>query len=154
MLVHALLALALVDPGRCVEVVAIADVHGHVRDLAPLAAEVRAVRARGPSLLLDAGDGLQGTVEASLSRGRAVVAALGAMGVDAGAIGNHDFDYGQAALRERLSEAPYPFLAANLRDRSTGRRPEWANLHESRISASPGDPWSGSSGSRPRTRLR
>jgi len=139
-LVQALLALALAGPGRCVEVVAMADVHGHAGDLAALAPAVRLVRARGPSLLLDAGDGLQGTVEASLSRGRVVVAAFAAMGVDAAALGNHDFDYGLAALRERAAEAPYPLLAANLRDRSTGRRPDWANLQESRLFRLPGGP--------------
>src|SRR4030095_4700086 len=32
----------------------------------------------------------------------------------AAAIGNHEFDYGQEALRLRLREAKFPFLSANL----------------------------------------
>ena len=73
MLLQATLALALAAPGRCAEVLALSDVHGRVAELPRLAAVLRPVRDRGPSLLLDAGDSLQGTLEAGLSRGRAVV---------------------------------------------------------------------------------
>jgi len=140
MLPHAALLLALVAAERCVEVLSVADVHGQISHLPRLAARIAEVRARGPSLLLDAGDSLQGTLAARLSEGEAVVAALGAMGVDAAAVGNHDFDYGAAALRHRMAEAPYPFLAANLRDRGTGRLPTWRNLASSRVFRLAGGP--------------
>jgi len=132
------LALALAAPARCVDVFALADVHGQVAKLARLAAVLAPVRSAGPSLLLDAGDGLQGTLSAELSRGEAVVAGFGALGVDAAAIGNHDFDYGAQTLRERAAGAPYPFLAANLRDRATGRLPAWKNLGASKVFRLPG----------------
>jgi len=135
-----LLAIALLAPDRCVDLVAIADVHGHVAELSRLAGVLAPVRSRGPSLLLDAGDGLQGTLAARLSRGEAVVAAFGALGVDASAVGNHDFDYGTEALRVCAAEAPYPFLSANLRDRETGRLPEWKNLRARKLFRIPGGP--------------
>ncbi|HVP66363.1 MAG TPA: 5'-nucleotidase C-terminal domain-containing protein [Anaeromyxobacteraceae bacterium] len=140
MLPHATLLLALVAAERCVEVLSLADVHGHAAELPRLAARMSPIRAGGPSLLFDAGDSLQGTLAARLSEGEAVVAALGAMGVDAAAIGNHDFDYGAAALRRRMATASYPFLAANLRDASTGELPAWKNLYPSRLLRPPGGP--------------
>lgn len=141
MLAAAALALALAAPAsRCVEVAAISDLHGRVADLPLLAARVAEVRARGPTLVLDAGDGLQGTIEAGLSRGEAVVAGYAALRLDAAAVGNHDFDYGAEALRALVAGAPYPFLAANVWDRATGRRLAWTNLRPRRLFRPAGGP--------------
>jgi 5'-nucleotidase len=136
----ALLLLALAAPGPCLELLTLTDLHGRVAELPRIAAAIRPVRAGGPSLLLDAGDSLQGTLEASLSLGEAVVAGYGALGVDASVVGNHDLDYGQEVLRRRLEGAPYPFLAANLREKATGRLPAWRNLHGSHVFRPPGGP--------------
>lgn len=133
MMLSALLALALAGPAPCVEILSLSDLHGRVSELPRIAVEIAPVRARGPSLLLDAGDSAQGTVESTLSRGDAAVAGLTALGVNAAALGNHDLDFGQAAARKRIAAAPYPTLAANLRDARTGRLPEWKNLEASRI---------------------
>ncbi len=129
MILSAALALLAAAPaGRCAEVVAISDLHGRIEALPAVAAEVAALRRRGPTLVLDAGDSLQGTIEASLSRGAAVVAGYAALGLDAAAVGNHDFDGGQDVLRARAVEAPYPFLAANVRVKATGERLAWRNV--------------------------
>ncbi|MEI6226812.1 MAG: hypothetical protein WCS72_18885, partial [Deltaproteobacteria bacterium] len=85
MFLPAALALALSAAPSCVEILSMSDLHGRIAALPRIAAEIAPVRARGPSLLLDAGDSAQGTVEASLSRGDAVVAGLAALGVDAAA---------------------------------------------------------------------
>ena len=140
MLLYAALVLALAAPERCVDLLSLADVHGQVARLPRLSAQLQGVRASGRALLLDSGDSLQGTLPAALSRGEAVVVALGAMGVAAAAVGNHDFDYGAAALRQRVESAPFPFLSANLRERATGRPPPWKNLFPSRIFRVPGGP--------------
>jgi 2',3'-cyclic-nucleotide 2'-phosphodiesterase (5'-nucleotidase family) len=52
---------------------------------------------------------------------------LNAMGYQAAAIGNHDFDFGIEALKDRREQSAFPFLAANLRDRATGALPEFAS---------------------------
>jgi len=140
MVLSALLALALAGPAPCVEILSLSDLHGRVSRLPRIAVEIAPVRARGPSLLLDSGDSAQGTVEATLSGGDAAVAGLAALGVNAAALGNHDLDYGQAAVRRRIAAAPYPTLAANLRDARTGRIPDWKNLEPSRIFRLPGGP--------------
>ena len=124
------------------------DLHGQVDRLPVLAgyfANLRAARAAdgGQVLLVDAGDMFQGTLASNLAEGAPVVKAYGAMGYDAAAIGNHEFDFGppgpavtatrpgedaRGALRARAAEAPFPFLMANVLDANTGRRPAWDNV--------------------------
>jgi len=57
---------------------------------------------------------MQGSNISNLNAGRPVIAAFNLMGLDASAVGNHEFDFGQAVLRERAGEAHFPFLAANI----------------------------------------
>jgi len=76
------------------------------------------------SVRLDAGDEMQGTALSNATFGRGTVDALNNLGVDAAAIGNHEFDWSVDTLRARMSEAHYPFLSANI---TTGTgRPDWA----------------------------
>jgi 5'-nucleotidase len=84
-----------------------------------------AARCRCASLRLDAGDEMQGTLASNLVFGRSSIEVLSALGIDAAALGNHDFDWGIDTLRARMREARYPWLAANVFDSLTGRRPAW-----------------------------
>ena len=79
-----------------------------------------------PTLRIDAGDQMQGTLISNLFFGSSTVAALNLLGLDAAAIGNHELDWSVDTLRQRISEAQYPWLAANVFDSVTGRRPDWA----------------------------
>jgi 2',3'-cyclic-nucleotide 2'-phosphodiesterase (5'-nucleotidase family) len=85
-----------------------------------------AARCRCATLRLDAGDEMQGTLASNLVFGRSTIEALNAVGLDAAALGNHDFDWGVDTLRARMRQAHYPWLAANVFDSLTGRRPGWA----------------------------
>lgn len=79
-----------------------------------------------PVLRVDGGDQMQGTLPSNLVFGRSTVAAFNAMRLDAAVIGNHDLDWGQDTLRARIAESRYTWLAANMFDSTTGRRPDWA----------------------------
>ena len=79
-----------------------------------------------PTLRVDGGDQMQGTLESNLTRGEAMVAAFNRIGLDAAAVGNHDLDWGVETLRARQRQARYPWLAANVFRRADGERPEWA----------------------------
>lgn len=79
--------------------------------------------APGPVLLLDAGDAFQGTLVSNLNYGQAVVEVMNIAGVDACALGNHEFDWGLDVLQARIQEASFPFLAANL-EAEPGQMPE------------------------------
>ena len=77
------------------------------------------------TLRLDAGDAMQGTVSTNITRGRAMVEVLNRLGIAATALSEHDFAWSQDTLRRRMSEARYAWLAANVFDSATGRRPDW-----------------------------
>jgi 2',3'-cyclic-nucleotide 2'-phosphodiesterase/3'-nucleotidase len=78
-----------------------------------------------PTLRVDAGDAMQGSPLANETEGRAVVGVLNEMGYAAAAIGGRDFDWTTDTLRRRMEEARYPWLAANVFDSVTGKRPGW-----------------------------
>ena len=78
------------------------------------------------SVRLDAGDEMQGTPVSNFNYGRPSIAALNALGIDAAAIGNHEFDWSVDTLRARMAEARYRFLAANITDSTGLARPDWA----------------------------
>ena len=115
-------------------VAATTDVHGRLRGwdydanavdqrrgLARAATIVDSLRSAHPGrvVLLDAGDLLQGTpltfvaARQPVDTLHPVVAAMNAMGYDAAAVGNHEFNYGLPVLRRAVGQARFPFLAAN-----------------------------------------
>jgi len=82
--------------------------------LAYLAGRVEELRAEKPTLLLAAGDIIQGNNWANLFQGRSSIEAMNVLQVDAMVMGNHEFDFGQAVLKERIGEAEFPVLGANV----------------------------------------
>src|SRR3989454_3330490 len=78
------------------------------------------------TIRLDAGDEMQGTLISNYSFGRPAIAAMNAFGIDAAAIGNHEFDWSVDTLRARMAGAHYRFLAANISDSATTAMPAWA----------------------------
>jgi len=88
---------------------------------ATVLAQRRAVRqAEGPVVVVDAGDCMMGSIFHTLCTSEAFeLSSMGALGYDAVALGNHDFDYGPEALAEVVAVArrkgPVPVvLSANL----------------------------------------
>ncbi|MDD4357940.1 MAG: bifunctional UDP-sugar hydrolase/5'-nucleotidase, partial [Smithellaceae bacterium] len=82
--------------------------------LACLAARVEELRAEKPTLLVAAGDMIQGNNWANLFQGKSSVEAMNVMKFDAMVVGNHEFDFGQAVLKKRIDDANFPFLGANV----------------------------------------
>jgi 2',3'-cyclic-nucleotide 2'-phosphodiesterase (5'-nucleotidase family) len=76
------------------------------------------------TILLDGGDEFQGTPASNLAFGRPVVDLFNRLGYAAGAVGNHEFDWGQDSLRARMKDARYALLAANVRY-ADGRPVPW-----------------------------
>jgi 2',3'-cyclic-nucleotide 2'-phosphodiesterase (5'-nucleotidase family) len=68
-------------------------------------------------ILLDAGDLLGDSMIADLTEGKAMVEALNHLGYDAMSIGNHEPDFGTDVLRQRMKDATFTVLAANLIER-------------------------------------
>jgi 2',3'-cyclic-nucleotide 2'-phosphodiesterase (5'-nucleotidase family) len=77
-------------------------------------------------LLLDAGDIMQGTLVSNYFYGASTIDIYNKMGYDAAAIGNHEFDWGVDVLQDRMDQADFPFLAANIYYKANDERPDWA----------------------------
>jgi 5'-nucleotidase/UDP-sugar diphosphatase len=78
-----------------------------------------------PKLVLDGGDWWQGTPEGSLTKGDSMAEVFNLLGVDAMAVGNHDFDAGWERLRALIPKFSGDPLSANTRDAATGARVGW-----------------------------
>ena len=77
------------------------------------------------TLLLDGGDMMQGTPISNLLWGASVIDVYNHMGYRAAVVGNHEFDWGQARLQERMAQANFPILLANVFNEGTDTRPDW-----------------------------
>jgi len=86
--------------------------------IAFLAEEVNRLRKERPTLLLAAGDMIQGNPWANLFEGRSTIEVMNAMDFFAMVLGNHEFDFGQEVLKKRIQEARFPILAANVQGMS------------------------------------
>ena len=144
--------------GATLSIVGTTDLHGRVfpndgrGGLALLGGYLRNLRAAraadgGAVLLLDAGDTFESGILSNISEGALVVDAYNALGYDALAIGNHEFDYGavdtasgeggtpdmRGALKAAAARARFPFLTANVIDAATGRPLDWPNVRPSTL---------------------
>lgn len=134
------------------------DMHGHLLPydyhadkpdnavgLARVAELIRACRNDPvPSLLLDNGDFLQGTLLTEIVAGwqgaapcpdNPIIAAMNALNYDAASLGNHEFNFGLDYLQDAINAADFPVLSANVFD-ATAARPvpltaPWAILDKS-----------------------
>lgn len=109
------------------------DAKGNAKGLARIATlveQVREEKGRRNTLLVDAGDTIQGTpltyyyakVEPITAEGGPVhpmAQAMNAIGYDAVALGNHEFNYGIETLRKFEEQCDFPLLGANALDAKT-----------------------------------
>ncbi|MGW7403721.1 bifunctional metallophosphatase/5'-nucleotidase [Streptomyces sp. NPDC054833] len=107
-----------------------ADKAGNAQGLSRISTlvnQIRAEKGRCNTLLLDAGDTIQGTpltyyyakVDPITAKGGPVhpmAQAMNAIGYDAAALGNHEFNYGIETLRKFEEQCHFPLLGANAVD--------------------------------------
>ena len=98
---------------------------------AALATYLEQEEAENPNtLIIDSGDFMQGPAISSFSEGECTVDVFNEIGVDAVAVGNHEFDWGQDTLQERIAQADFPFLVNNIVEEATGETPEYLAPYE------------------------
>jgi 5'-nucleotidase len=79
-----------------------------------------AKEGRTPFLVI-AGDFLSPSVASSVFKGEQMIAALNAAGLDLATLGNHEFDFGDDLLIQRMHEATFQWVISNVVDTSTGQ---------------------------------
>jgi 2',3'-cyclic-nucleotide 2'-phosphodiesterase (5'-nucleotidase family) len=123
------------------------DVHGHIApepakfmnpDFPPplgggasAATYIKEVTARAQAageevLLVDVGDMFQGTPIGNKTKGAAVIEYMNAIGYVFAVPGNHDFDMGRENTERLARMSKFPWLCANLVEKSTGQIVDWA----------------------------
>ncbi|HWN98198.1 MAG TPA: bifunctional UDP-sugar hydrolase/5'-nucleotidase [Blastocatellia bacterium] len=114
------------------------DLHGNIlprdyntnqteaRGLAGVATVVKQARKEAPDLLLlDSGDTIQGSpltffhARINNKPPDPMMAAMNAIGYDAMAVGNHEYEFGFDVLNKARSEARFPWLSANTYKKGT-----------------------------------
>ncbi|MFI6086558.1 bifunctional metallophosphatase/5'-nucleotidase [Streptomyces sp. NPDC051218] len=100
--------------------------------ISTLVDEIREERGRRNTLLIDAGDTIQGTqlsyyyakidpITAKRGPVHPMAQAMNSIGYDAAALGNHEFNYGIPVLRKFEEQCDFPLLGANALDAKTQR---------------------------------
>lgn len=126
-------------PARAhITVLSTTDLHGNiyafdyntnkpdVRGLARVATVVKQARKENPDLLLfDSGDTIQGTplafhhARVNNKPPDPMMAVMSAIGYDAMAVGNHEYEFGLDVLNKARGEARFPWLSANTYKKGT-----------------------------------
>ena len=76
-------------------------------------------------VILSTGDMWQGGTASNGTHGKIVTEWMNYLGFEAMALGNHEFDWGQNAIKENVAMAEFPILAINIYDNATGQRVDY-----------------------------
>ncbi len=105
---------------------AINDLHGKLLDSASqpgvdeLTAYLKNEYAKNENtILFSSGDMWQGSAESGLTRGGMMTEWMNELDFAFMTLGNHEFDWGEEAIRQNAALAEFPFLAINIYDRDT-----------------------------------
>ena len=130
------------------------DIHGHlVPDLNAIPLSENLYKTGGATLLssyiksmknewkdnllwLDAGDEYQGTMESNLFVGEPIVKFFNYMNLTnktTAAVGNHDFDFGFKNMSKSFSQADFPYVSANIYNKTDGNYWNFTNVQPDTI---------------------
>lgn len=113
---------------RAVDFYAINDFHGAVKEkgnqmgILNLGTYLKGKKAQGNTVLINSGDGFQGSVESNYNRGALLADCWNDIKFDCFTLGNHEFDWGQDPIKENKARASTldgyktPYLCANVYD--------------------------------------
>jgi len=88
---------------------------------------------KNTTVILSAGDMYQGSAESNIGNGKIMVDVMNEIGLDAMAIGNHEFDWGIETIEAHHDsdtsnvEANYPYLGCNIYEKDSNTRVDWAD---------------------------
>ncbi len=90
--------------------------------LARVATLRKKIMAESPNtLFLLAGDTISPSVASTIFKGAHIIETWNALGLDYACLGNHEFDFGDDVLIERMKQSKFTWLGANVMDRRTNK---------------------------------
>lgn len=93
------------------------DVHGAIAGYSYISELKKDFEKEGATVVMvDAGDFSQGTTYVSTTKGLDAITMMNVAGYDLATLGNHEFDYGYAQLKENISKANFTVLCADVFD--------------------------------------
>ena len=120
--------------GKTVQIISFNDFHGAVAPngsnpgMAKFVTAVKQQAEKYPesTVIVSAGDNYQGTALSVLTYGAPVNEMLKELKITASAVGNHEFDWGINEIKKWSKDGDFPFIAANIVNRKTGKTVSWA----------------------------
>jgi 2',3'-cyclic-nucleotide 2'-phosphodiesterase (5'-nucleotidase family) len=94
------------------------DMHGNIDNFPKLSAYYKKLKTENPNtFLFSDGDLFSGNplVDQYPEKGYPIVDIMNKVGYCLSSIGNHEFDYGQDVLNERIKQAEFQFISANIK---------------------------------------
>lgn len=90
--------------------------------LARVATLVKQVERENPNtFLVLGGDTLSPSIGSKVFQGRQMIDLWNRLGLDVAVLGNHEFDFGNDVLLERMKESQFQWVTANVTDEATGK---------------------------------
>lgn len=114
-----------------IDLYAINDLHGKLADgdrhvgVDELTTYLKIMQNRGNTILLSAGDMWQGSSESNLTQGLIITDWMNELDFAAMTMGNHEYDWGEDAIRDNALAAEFPILAINIYDRDTNAQVDY-----------------------------
>ncbi len=124
---------------KTVTILSFNDFHGTLAEepkgknpgIAKMATYLLDARKANPNtIVVSAGDNYQGSALPAITKGKVVNEYFKLIGLAASAVGNHEFDWGPGYFAEWTKDGGFPFLAANLYDKATGKPVPWAKPYQ------------------------
>ncbi|MBI4647233.1 MAG: bifunctional metallophosphatase/5'-nucleotidase [Bacteroidia bacterium] len=94
------------------------DIHGKIDNFAKLTHFVNKLRKEYPYVfLVSAGDNFSGNpiVDQYKEKGYPIIELMNRAGFDLAVLGNHEFDYGELILSDRMKQADFEFICSNVK---------------------------------------
>jgi 2',3'-cyclic-nucleotide 2'-phosphodiesterase (5'-nucleotidase family) len=115
-----ILALFFAGCGKDAEIIILCtnDMHGSIDNFPKLAAYYQKLKTENPNtFLFSDGDLFSGNplIDQYPEKGYPIIDIMNRTGYCLSSIGNHEFDYGQKVLNERIEQAEFPFISANIK---------------------------------------
>ena len=92
------------------------DIHGQLENFAKVKYIVDKAKENSNVLFVSAGDIFSGNpvVDSHEDKGYPIIDLMNKVGVDVNVVGNHEYDYGEEHLKNRIEQAEFEFICANV----------------------------------------